>query len=333
MEPLIKHISEFSGLSMAATERIVSTIIAFLVLWLLRFLILKLIYLRSDEPSVRYFSRKLSFYITILASFLAAVVIWSRDLVNFNLGTFLGLAVGGIAIAIKDLIVNVFAWIYILLSKTFELGDRISIGEATGDVVDRGVFQFVIVEIGNWVPADQSTGRLIHIPNGMIFQHPIANYTRGFNFIWEDIAILLTFESDWRKAKSILEEVAERHTKGFVEDAQQAMKKATSRFFIFYKKLTPIVYTAVKESGVELSVRYVVPPRRRRKLSQLIWEDVLTEFAACDEIDFAYPTYRAYFNAVEGKDGIRKPWPPSSPTGINNASGTGQKSNPGEKSS
>jgi hypothetical protein len=74
---------------------------------------------------------------------------------------------------------------------------------------------------------------------------------------------------------------------------------------IFYKALTPIVYTSVKDSGVMLTIRYLCRPRERRGVQNAIWEDILDQFAKCDDIDFAYPTMRRYDNAHEGKEGAR----------------------------
>jgi hypothetical protein len=74
---------------------------------------------------------------------------------------------------------------------------------------------------------------------------------------------------------------------------------------IFYKNLTPIVYTAVKDSGVMLTMRFLCDPRQRRSYEQIIWELVLKEFGKCDDIDFAYPTQRFYNNMSEGKRGTK----------------------------
>ena len=76
---------------------------------------------------------------------------------------------------------------------------------------------------------------------------------------------------------------------------------------IYYSKLTPTVYTSVEDSGVLLTLRYLCEPRKRRDTEQAIWEDVLTEFSRCDDIDFAYPTQRFYDNILEGKPGTKPP--------------------------
>ncbi len=78
---------------------------------------------------------------------------------------------------------------------------------------------------------------------------------------------------------------------------------------IIYSTLTPKVWTSVAKSGVLLTIRYLCDPRKRRGTAETIWEDILTEFEKCDDIDFAYPTMRRYMNLEEGKRGAGGPVP------------------------
>ena len=77
------------------------------------------------------------------------------------------------------------------------------------------------------------------------------------------------------------------------------------KYLIFYSKLTPIVYTTIKDSGVLLTMRFLCEPRKRRSTEEIILEEVLEEFNKCDDIDFAYPTTRFYNNLGEGKEGTK----------------------------
>ena len=79
------------------------------------------------------------------------------------------------------------------------------------------------------------------------------------------------------------------------------VREASSRYMIFYKNLTPKVYTSVQDSGVLLTIRYLCAPRQRRGSQEAIWEDILEAFAARTDIDFAYPTKRFYNARLEGK--------------------------------
>lgn len=153
--------------------------------------------------------------------------------------------------------------------------------------------------------ADQSTGRIIHIPNGVVFSNSQANYTAGFEYIWNEIPVLITFESNWKKAKQILNKVVNNHAVSLSEDAEKQIKEAAKKYLIFYTKLTPIVYTTVKDSGVLLIMRYLCHARSRRRTDQSIWEETLERFAQYNDIDFAYPTQRFYNNISERKSGAK----------------------------
>jgi len=207
---------------------------------------------------------------------------------------------------LKDPIVNLTAWVFIIIRQPLKIGDRVQIGEITGDVIDIRLFQFSVMEIGNWVDADQSTGRVIHIPNGIVFTQPQANYTTGFIHIWHEIPILVTFESNWKKAKELLTEIVNKNTMHISEEAEKQIKSAARKYLIFYAKLTPIVYTTIRDSGVLLTLRFLCEPRSRRSTEEKILEEVLEVFAKNDDIDFAYPTTRFYDNPGEGKEGTKQ---------------------------
>lgn len=303
---IIDYIEKTWNLTTDNQLKVLYSILVFAALWVIRNLIIQLVHKQIESPKERYHWRngvKNTYYILLVV---IVGSIWIDKI--GSLATFFGLVTAGFAIALQDPIVNLAGWIFILIRKPFEMGDRVQIGEHSGDVIDIRFFQFTINEINNWVDADQSTGRIIHIPNGYIFKYPQANYNQGFTHIWNEIGVLVTFESDWRKAKHILERIVKENAEHLTAEAQQRLIEASKKYMIFYKALTPIVYTEVKDSGVMLTMRYLVNPRRRRATEHKIWEDVLEAFAQNSDIDFAYPTQRIYYNLQEGKSGTsRKP--------------------------
>lgn len=275
---------------------------------LLRRLFLGVLERRAEDVRTRYRWAKISAYLGFGLVLLFGIVIWTGgELAPF--GTFLGLLTAGLAIALRDLVSNLAGWLFILWRRPFDLGDRIQVGEHAGDVVDIRVFQFTMLEIGNWVAADQSTGRIIHVPNQKVFSDALANYTSQFEYLWNEVVVVVTFESDWQKARDILVHVAEEKAGGVGDEVEREMRKAARKFLISYQKLSPTVYVDVVDSGIRLTIRYLCRPRARRGTAQSIWEAVLQEFHGHEDIDFAYPTYRAYFNPLEGKPGARAEMP------------------------
>ncbi len=288
------------GISPDNQTKILYSAVILLVLGVLRFSILKIVWRFTEDPKLRYkWKRSVSFIIGLLTVILIGSV-WIKAIGQF--GAFLGLFTAGLAIALKDPLTNIAGWLFIMTRNPFSLGDRVQIGKQAGDVIDIRLFQFTLLEIGNWVDSDQSTGRIIHIPNGTVFTKAQSNYSSGFKFIWNEISVLVTFESDWNMARDLLLKIVSEHAKELSSDAEKKIIEASKKYMIFYQYLTPIVYTSVRDSGIKLTMRYICDPRKRRVTEHLIWEDVLRAFATYKDIEFAYPTLRYFDRKVEKDD-------------------------------
>lgn len=291
------------GVSPELQAKLVTSAITIAVIWALHRLTLGLAYRRLTDPWTRYRWRKAANYVALALGVFLVGRAWFAGMQT--LATFFGLLSAGLAIALKDPVSDLAAWAFIMWRRPFEVGDRIQIGVYAGDVIDLRLLQFTLNEIGNWVDADQSTGRIIHIPNGRVFSEAVANYDKGFKYIWNEVPVLVTFESNWRHAKEILTRIAFKHAEHLTAQAEQELLAASRQYLINYTKLTPIVYTKVTDSGVQLTIRYLIEPRKRRGTEHAIWEDVLTEFDAYPDIDLAYHTVRSFKLTDEGKPGMR----------------------------
>jgi small-conductance mechanosensitive channel len=285
-------LKEYFNLSPEIFNRLVTTIVIFLLLSGGKLLCDIIIKRRFTDVKSSYRWRRFILYTYTILLILLIGPIWTRGMTSLT--TFLGLASAGIAVAMHDTIANLAGWLFIIWRKPFKVGDRVEIGEIAGDVIYIRIFQFSLIEIGNWVDADQSTGRIVHVPNSKVLREHLANYHIGFEYIWHEIPVLITFESDWKKAKQVLEKITSEDIEQFSDVAQEQIRRAANKYLIFYGALTPIVYTTVKDSGVLLTIRYLVNPRQRRSSEQKIWEAILDAFAKEENIDLAYPTTRFY---------------------------------------
>ena len=311
---MIDWLQTHLGMNPQLQTRLLATVGTIVGLWLLRRVALAFVYRRVRDPWSRYRWRKGLTYVLVAVGIVIVGRMWFAGVAA--LATFFGLLSAGLAIALKDPVANVAAWAFIIWRRPFEVGDRIQIGPHAGDVIDLGLFQFTLNEIGAWVNADQSSGRIIHVPNGKVFTDPVSNYNKGFKYIWNEVPVVVTFESDWRKAKQILAKIAVKHAEHLTAQAEQELLTASRQYLINYRKVTPIVYTKVVDSGVQLTLRYLIEPRKRRGTEHAIWEDILTEFANCPDIDLAYHTVRGFKALDEGKPALRPPPVTPQPSGL-----------------
>lgn len=286
IEWLSKHLNNTADIQL----KIFYSLITLFIFILLRQLLLKAVYLRVKDIRQRYSWRSSIRYSFIILGLIIISIIWIDEIGSFAIS--LGLVSAGLAVALKDPILNLVGWLFILFRRPFEVGDRIQIGSYSGDVIDIRGFLFTLNEIGNWVNSDQNTGRIIHIPNGKVFTEAQVNYNQGFSHIWHEIQVKVTFESDRKKAKEILYKIVTKHAENLTSSAKKQLLEASKKFMIFYNTFSPVVYTSVSDRGVVLTMRYLCLPKKRRGTEHAIWEDVLREFSKHKDIQFAYPTQR-----------------------------------------
>lgn len=252
-------------------------------------------YVKDDER--RHVLKKWLRYIALFFSFLCVLFLYGT---YAHKDTFfiVGLFLAGIAISLRDVFSNFVGWLIINSQKGFSHGDRITIGKiVTGDVIDIGVLRTTLAEIGEWVDADQSTGRLVTIPNSMILSNPVHNYTEGHDLIWNELVLLVTFESDWEKAEQIMLRIAEVDFEKRKESIVERLRKVRKQYLLRYNFISPKVYVTIADSGVKLSLRYMVSARKRRTMDDEFARQILRQFTKEPSIALAYPTMRLFRNS------------------------------------
>lgn len=272
-------------------SRAVFTVLLFGAIVLVRWLVLRAVQARVEHGEVYFRTRKGIAYAATAIAILGLTRIWLGGVGGVT--TYLGILSAGIAIALADVLENLAGWAFIVSRRPFRVGDRIEIEGRSGDVVDIRAFRFSMLEIGNWVDADQSTGRLVHVPNGKVFSEQVSNYTEGFPYIWDEIAVLVTFESDWRAAERMVADAMSTHAPDASDPAiANSIREAGHQYLIRYRHLTPTTYVSVEESGVEIHGRYLVGVRSRRSITDALWRSLLDAIADHDGVALAYPTHR-----------------------------------------
>lgn len=284
----------FDDLDLSRVERnLLESLTAIVIAMALRWIVLRLVHRRIENAEIWFRTRKWVTYTFTVVVAIVLVDIWLGGIEGAL--AWIGIISAGVAIALSDVLKNLAGWIYIVSRRPFRVGDRIEIDGISGDVVDIRVFRFTLLEIGNWVAADQSTGRLVHVPNGLLFTKPLMNSTEGFPLIWDEVPVLVTFESDWELAESIIRDVLDRHAPDPRERGMaEVIRQAAQGYFIRYTHLDPTVYVSVEDSGVLLTGRYLVPARERRGVEQDIWKGILRAFRQAPEVELAYPTVRTF---------------------------------------
>jgi len=289
----VDQLAENLNVDAGTLSNLIRTFVVVVVIVILRRVARRVVVSSVEESETTYRANKIINYAATAILLITVAFIWI-DAFD-NLPTYLGLVSAGIAIALADVLKSMVGWLYILSRRPFQVSDRIEVSGYKGDVVDIRLFRFSLMEIDGWVDAEQSTGRLVHVPNGVVFNKEVANYTEGFGFIWHEVPVLITFESDWKLAERLILDVLERDAPDVHGAAGATIRETARRYSIRVGTLTPTVYLTVRDSGVLLTARYLVEARTRRGREDRVWRSILDAFAEHPDVELAYPTVRTYF--------------------------------------
>lgn len=259
-------------------------VVGALVLWIGH----KLVRSRERESKERYREIRLLNTIVVVLGLVALVALWSR--LFQHTGTFLGLIGAGLAVALREPLLSIAGRVAIFMGRIYNIDDRIEINKLSGDVIDIGLFYTRMMEIGNWIGGDQFSGRIIQFPNAQIFGTPVFNYTRNFAYIWDEIKLPVTYDSNVKAATELLKKVGGDYSREFMEGAEQQVKKMQKIFMVPNFELEPSVFMKVTDNWVELTLRYLVDPHKRRNASTFIFREVFRGIRGRDDIQIASST-------------------------------------------
>jgi len=204
---------------------------------------------------------------------------WYGAIAAFGVGSII------IGLAVQTPMKSFIAWIYILIRQPFRVGDRIQIGEATGDVIDVGYLDTTLWEFGGkYISGDHPSGRLIKFPNEKVLDELIYNYSWPlFPYIWNEIKFQVAYNADLQFIASTMQKIAE-------EELGEEMMKRVETFRDLLAR-TPVDELEVREhprvifrvgenTWLEAIVRYLVAPREAGRVKTRLIKKLLAALNA-----------------------------------------------------
>lgn len=282
----------FVGVNAENGQKLLLTVALILIVWALRIAlrrIMRSVRIAHSDPHTEFWARQGINIGTTVLLVVGLLSIWFDD--PTRLATALGLVTAGLAFALQKVVTAIAGYFVILRGNTFNVGDRITMGGVRGDVIGLGFIQTTIMEMGQppavqaadpamWVKSRQFTGRIVTVSNDKIFDEPVYNYTRDFPYLWEEIAIPVTYETDRDRVEQILLRAARRHTERHSQTSQQAMDAMMRRYFMQPVSVEPKVFYRLTDNWLELTVRFLTEDRGVRDLKDAMSREILREFDA-----------------------------------------------------
>ncbi|MGJ4788863.1 mechanosensitive ion channel protein [Leptospira koniambonensis] len=275
---LINPISLLNSKERTITEEFV--LVAYFILTLV--IVYKTFVLSFDrisppaDNSVRYNRRRVTRILFVVVGAVSLLPVIFSGL--SYLPTVMGLAGAGIVISLKDITLNYVGWLLIHGSNGFEVGDRIEIEGIKGDVVNIGINRFTLMELSPDPKSEQSTNRLVHLPNHTIILHKVYVVKEKMGFVWDEFRIKIPHSADWEAAEKILNGILKNGSIIDQHKMDYSVRELSKNYLVRLGKTTPIVYMNVEEGGVLFSLRYLTHIKEKRNQKARISREVLKEF-------------------------------------------------------
>ena len=215
----------------------------------------------------------------------AVVILFVTALFEDRLGrvTFaLGVAGAGVVVALQDVIASFAGWFAIEFSSLYTVGQRIQIGETKGDVLDISMLRTTLMEIGNWVSGDLYSGRIVQIPNSIVLKGQVFNYSQGFRFVWDEIKVPLTTNSDLQFAREMLLRIANDVLADYLGEAETSWKSVADIYRLEKSSLDPTVTLVVDSGCLVFTLSYIVDYANRNLTKDRLFTGIAQEITGSD---------------------------------------------------
>lgn len=285
--------SQFSGLITVGIW-----LLCILILIVIERIIHKILVSRIRSKNKRYYITKVvttSFYVSIILLILITIII-----VNPKVFTSFAIIGAGIAVALQDIIKDVFGALIISQRQIFSLGDRVTVGTHTGEVIDVGILRFTLLEVGDFNKDEnkvfEHTGKTVSMPNAKILSEPVTNHSSTSDLTKQELRIIITFESNRDTARKILQTILAEETEQFSADELKQRHKKARKFFISIEPIDSMIYESIAGSGYQFTLRFVAPIGLSRSVITKISTRIMEQFDAAKNVHLAYETYRIIAN-------------------------------------
>ncbi|HVY01725.1 MAG TPA: mechanosensitive ion channel family protein [Candidatus Nanoarchaeia archaeon] len=225
---------------------------------------------KRQVSDIKIFTRIINVCIFIVV---AAIAFFAYIKSISGLGIFVGLITAALGFALQKPITGLAAWIMVVVKRPFHIGDRVKIGDAKGEIYDITLTHVYIDETGGLIDTEQHSGRHIMIPNYKLFEQDIINYTLINDKIIGEVEVMITFESNLKKALNLTEKILNKFSKEYADEIKKNCR----------------VRISFKENGVQIRGLFYAPVAKINEIKNDISIELYHAISKEKDIDFAYP--------------------------------------------
>ena len=194
-----------------------------------------------------------------------------------SLATFAGLLTAGLALALQNVIVSMVGYFILIGQYGVRVGDRLNISGVTGEVVEIGLTRLHVMELGDSGDSYQPTGRVVSFSNSVVFQpRGIFKQIPGTSFVWHEISLTMTAESDYRAAEERICGAVDKVFSEYRDQMEtQRRRMAKTLTSVEVPALGPQSRLRLTQHGLEIVVRYPLELKNAAHIDDRMTREVL----------------------------------------------------------
>jgi small-conductance mechanosensitive channel len=219
---------------------------------------------RIEDASTRFTLQRV---VQLIVALFIVLVVVSIIFVNWY-AAVAALGIGSIIIglAVQTPMKSFIAWIYILIRQPYRVGDRIKIGDATGDVIDVGYLDTTLWEFGGqYLSTDHPSGRVVRFPNEKVLDEMVWNYSWPlFPYIWNEIKFQIAYQSDLKFVADTMQQIVEKELGEEMMKRVEVFRELLARTPVDELEVRShprVIFRVDEITWIDAIVRYLVSPR------------------------------------------------------------------------
>ncbi len=190
--------------------------------------------------------------------------------------TFAGLITAGLAVAMQSVLVSIVGYFFLIGKYGIRIGDRVQIGEVTGEVIEVGLVRLYLMELGGHGSLPP-TGRVVAFANSIVFSvsSGLFKQIHGVNLVWHEITVTLPAGVDVAAAKKKLLAAVNDASKDYrdeiVRQSQEIQRTTASNSG---GDAQPRVQLNFSATAVEAHIRYPVHLQHAAEIDERVSEEL-----------------------------------------------------------
>lgn len=276
-DKLCTYLSDLTTINKSYIALILSTTIVILIFSFFKKIGKRAIRKKIEGRKEYFINQTIQIILNIL-EVVFLLVIWSEYIQS--LMTLISVTSAAMTIALREIILNFFCGIYIKMIKPFQVEDRIEIKDIKGDVMNISSLNFEVLEISTNEKHGQSTGVIVTFPNSIVFSEPIRNLNKGFKYVWDELTVKVKMDCDLVKNKQELYKIVNNIEiiKNIPKKMKSQINEINTTNRVYFNKYDPTIYTKIEDDHIELTIRYLMHPKKGRYVESVIWNKIIEKY-------------------------------------------------------